>query len=117
MRFSERIGLVQPRTALQLRDIDTPLRNALWNVLTVTYFEWTVVDEMYGRRYATDELNAFIRTLWARHFNRAIDTIPSDWSDVLEEVRSYFLDQNTEWWRIYEFIEFCSKAFPEESEN
>jgi hypothetical protein len=32
MRFSERIGQTPPRTAIQIDDIDDPLKNRLWTL-------------------------------------------------------------------------------------
>ena len=92
MKFSEPMGLVQPTTALQSREMDGPLRTGLWNALSLTYFTWTVTDEMSGRTYPTDELRSLVKFLWARHFDLPLDTVPQRW--VFSWLGQYAVDMS-----------------------
>src|SRR5437879_72978 len=73
MKFSERIGIVAPRTALQVRSMDDSLRVALWNALSLTYFEYASADPLHGVTYPHEELSDLMRALWVGYLNRPLD--------------------------------------------
>jgi hypothetical protein len=115
MKFSERTGIVAPRTAIQLGSMDKPLRTALWNALTLTYFEYAFSDPVHGVSYPLDELKHLMQALWANHLDRSLDTLPRRWDAILSQVRDYFF--NAEWYQVYDLIEFCPKHFENEDVN
>lgn len=43
MKFSERIGKSQVKNIIQIEDIDVELKNALWNSITIFY--WNTIEK------------------------------------------------------------------------
>jgi hypothetical protein len=104
--FSERIGLAQSRTALQIGGMDDPLRNALWNVVEATFLAGRGVTNAgdYGLPY---------RTLWDEFFHRTIDSIPFAADAARAEVRSWYF-QSALWWQVYDFLQFAADYYSDE---
>lgn len=99
-RFSERMGYKAPRTLAQVESMDDHLRNGLWNVLYVKFFKNTEVDE--------DRLS---RLIWWLYFKKPIDLRPSEravfgasYDDNWVEVREFYFA--SEWYEVYDFVEF-----------
>jgi len=92
--------------------MDHELRIGLWNVLSISYW-----DQIEGNKYVHDRGNVqlFSQTLWHNYFKWSFDTIDSFWFEVREKIRRYFF--GCEWYEIYDFIEFVSKAYPNEATN
>ncbi len=112
MKFSERYGYKKVREAIQRDTIDIPLRNALWNCLTMIYW-----DRVRGDYYENfDGFNTLLTRLWLYFFERPLDTKPEIWSDVYRVIRDHFFA--CEWDEVYDFIEFVPKNYlPKEHEN
>jgi hypothetical protein len=83
-RFSERVGVKRVKTALQIRSMDTELRNGIWNVLDL--FCW-------------------------RQLGSGVDRPIADGRDDTKGyVRKQFF--NWEWHAVYDFLEFTVEHFP-----
>ena len=114
MRFSQRIGLKPLEKIIQKDSIDIELRNGLWNVLTLTYwnnYKASSNSGLYGVG-RTDYIKHsnfenLITQIWANYFKKPIDTIDEYWEFCYEKLRKYFF--SCEWWEVYEFIEFISE--------
>lgn len=115
MKFSERIGVVAPRTALQIRSMDGPLRTGLWNALTVDYFRYVANDNPRNVTYPRPPLKNLVGAMWLNYFKRPLDTLPPRWTDIHKELRDYFF--TAQWYEVYEFVEFCAKRFELETTN
>ena len=93
-RFTERMGLRQPR-AMQLDDMDSDLRSALWNwickALTTTYPQ-TCWDK------------AARGGLWDEVVHGRLDEIPSYKMQVQDAVKQWFF--KVSWNDTYEMVEF-----------
>ncbi len=115
MRFSQRVGIAQVEKAIQIESIDVDLRNSLWSLLTVFY--WDVYNKpKYDMRYRADRikgsnLDELFTSMWLHYFKEPIDTIPELFYDGLPNLRSYFFE--AEWYEVYDFIEFCVSYGPE----
>jgi AbiJ-like protein len=94
MRFSERLGLTPVRTVLQIDDMDAPLRNSLWNMIRVFY--WNDVP------YEQTQRDLLYR-LWLLFFKWPTDTIPRITQRGLEELREWFFA--AEWFEVYDLVE------------
>lgn len=104
MRFSERMGYKPVREQLQLESMDIRLRNRIWNTLLIVldnvdpHFHWVYSNE-----------------LWGEFWNLTTDEIPVSprgniyWSSVMEKIKRWFYSGDTEWYDIYDIIEFTIK--------
>jgi hypothetical protein len=122
LRFSERIGAKPVRTEIQIDSMDNELRAALWNCLLVCCFEQYVgpsgvdllADQLVRpsahRHSALGNLQGLFRALWTDFYRRPLDTLPSDFQKALARVRGWFLESNTEWYEVYDLLEFVAQA-------
>ncbi|MFC2000058.1 AbiJ-NTD4 domain-containing protein [Chloroflexota bacterium] len=108
--FSEREGFKPIRDAVQSESMDSALRNSLWNVLTIFYW-----DKMKGHAYLRDdgEVHELFLMLWLRHFKEPVDNIPGSWYEAREIIRKYFFGCNFN--EVYDLIEFVANYYPDES--
>lgn len=110
MRFSQRFGLTPPTKIVQKIDIDQDLRNSLWSLLTVFYWETyrSPGSPMYGRsdNIRGSNLYDLIFSLWLNFFKQPVDTIDRYWGNCLENLRTYF--HSAQWFEVYDFIEFVA---------
>lgn len=116
-RFSERKGLKKARTETQVNSMDKALRNRLWNVLD--YYYWrrgslSVEDRRVVRRIEGNAAS-FFRTLWHSYFKKPVFSLSLLWSEDLPFVSDHFF--YSEWYEVYDFVEFCASAYPDEAVN
>jgi len=111
MKFSERIGAVKPRTALQIASVDLPLRTGLWNALLLVYFKRASWDQFNSFTRMDDDLHELVDALWLQHFKRPMDTLSRDWEQTIRVIRDFFFEAS--WFEVYDFIEFCPSNFPD----
>ena len=111
MKFSQRIGIVPVRTALQVESIDSPLLNRIWNSILRDFFE-----KLDGSRPSINQSPRIkvSKFIWEEFFNKRIDEFPlqsyvgasfEEFLNILEEW--YF---NAKWYEVYDFVEFLSKV-------
>ena len=119
MRFSQRIGLTPATKIAQRETIDDDLRNSLWSLLTLIYWEnfegaqivyYEKSNDVPGSNYEN-----LMNALWLHFFKKPVDSIPRWWPDCLETIRKYFF--NAKWFEIYDFIEFIAEFGPEGAKN
>lgn len=121
MKFSERYGYVSPRTAIQFESMDDALRNKLWNVLKIYY--WDGVGRSPGAfgggYYLSSERNRpykiYCDRLWFSYLKEPLDTLPDEWEHIVKRLRGYFFD--AEWYGVYDFLEFTASQFPHENDR
>ena len=105
-RFSERLGMVQPRSVMQGRSLDRETRSRLWSVLA-TAVPIHGDPQQSGRRTYTWEntwMGELYRHVWADHFRDPVDEIPDDEVAVRARLKAVFLEG--EWYSAYELLEF-----------
>lgn len=116
--FSQRKGLKPVRTSVQLDSIDAPLRNNLWDALTIFYWDRVtapVVGPYIRRLSANPEMNSLLRVLWHAFFGLPLDTLSDRWVDTHNKLREWFF--GAEWYEVYDFIEFVVSAYPDDEES
>ena len=101
MRFSQRIGVTQVDTVLQVQGMNDDLRNSLWNVLDI--FIWRKKNFVMAQ-YGEAGIQDFSSRLWFNYFKKPIDSRPNYGSDVLEQIRDYYF--GVEWYEVYDFLEY-----------
>lgn len=105
MKFSERFGHRAPRRELQVDGIDGPLRNSLWNVLDEHV--WSVSGFTYrSARFGKPHIFPFSAVLWQDFFKLPMDKRSNTGSDILKTIRAFFFADATEWWAVYDFLEW-----------
>ena len=122
MKFSQRIGINLTQKILQIESIDEDLRNSLWSLLTLFY--WEKFDKKRHSSYGRSDfikgsnLDSLFKSLWINHFKKPIDTIPIHYFDDkngLGFLRSYFFE--AKWHEIYDFVEFVCHFGPQSSQE
>ena len=100
--FSERLGVI-PEQSLQIDNIDQELRNRIWSILFVDYFDPNL-----------EKKSHILRSIWIKFLKLPIDDMPlNDMSSLLNIQRrnkesliykNIFFD--LDWYRIYDLLEF-----------
>lgn len=105
-RFSESIGVTQPRATIQVNEMDAALRNGLWNVLQTTFLRG------WGSAVARDASLPY-RRLWDEFFHSPVDTLPSMADAASAQVRAWYFD-TAQWWQVYDFLQFAADYYSDE---
>ena len=111
MRFSERLGYKSIKQELQYEIIDIELKNSLW-----TIFLGIFINNLEQLNYHNErELYTYTYSLWRDFYKLPIDTAPiyNDKSVnrelLTKHIRNFFYSEETEWYEIYDLIEFSGK--------
>lgn len=120
MRFSERYKYKPVREVIQIESMDEPLRNGIWSLLKLFY--WDEVhhsSDLYGGYYLSsignERIKALCELIWFDLFKIPLDQIDDNWKVVLKQLRDYFF--GCAWFEVYDFIEFIAKHYSEKSVN
>jgi hypothetical protein len=106
MKFSERAGLVRVKLDLQVASMSDALRNRLWNVLQITF--WNSFEYELMNNPVNAEFERLCLRLWNDFFKEPIDTIPIHRSDAIGSIRERFF--SCEWYEVYDIVEFLPGA-------
>jgi hypothetical protein len=99
MSFSDRIGITEPKSILQVDSIDSDLRNGLWQACIEHYLR------KYNDRYVLDSrFKSHMQNIYVNFFKLAGDKVPYGYDQGIAAVRRWFFEAN--WWDVYNFIEF-----------
>ena len=99
MRFSDRVGITQPKSIVQLDSMDDDLRNGLWNAL---YEVINGIDRVY-KHSELPFIHIMLISIWADVLKRPVDTLNDCGSDALEQLREYYY--SFEWFEVYNLVE------------
>lgn len=103
MRFSEEKGFRKVRTAVQREEMDSTLRNGLWNVLHTRLF--TNTHFTFGASmYQPSPLDDLVNSLWQSHFELPADEAPQGEESQVATIRDFFF--RAKWFQIYDLIAF-----------
>lgn len=102
--FSQRRGLTPVRKKIQIDSIDNELKNRLWSSIKEYWY--------IRHRYADKVFRNMMEKLWDSFFKLPLDTLPWDSDHTIDFIRSYFFNPETEWYRIYDIIEFLINICP-----
>jgi hypothetical protein len=110
MKFSERMGLAQIRTVLQLESVSERLRIRIWN-----NFKDNFLNEFPEESYESNlSVSLFAEYFWKEFLVKFSDDIPrydngEAYSYVIfDDYKSEFL--NCEWYYVFEFVEFIAST-------
>lgn len=113
MKFSEKYGYTKVRDVIQLESMDLPLRNLLWNVLTVEIWKNVRTQPYsYGAYLSTEgneKIHLLCQKLWIWHFKKTLDDLSDEWEEVLVKIKKHFFA--CPWYDVYNFIEFIFENY------
>jgi hypothetical protein len=111
--FSQRQGLKPVRCSLQINDIDGELRNKLWNVFQIHYWNDLHSDDM--RAQSNYPTRLYLERLWYDYFKDLLDTLPTTLRMAYLTLKKHYFAST--WNEVYDFIEFTALRHPEEEIN
>ena len=112
MRFSQRIGKIAVRTALQVESMDDPLKNRLWNTIINVYL-LSFTD--FARANSISNRGQICKLIWEEFFTLPITDIPRahyipvNYEGFERFINNWFF-KKAEWNEIYDLVEFISQA-------
>lgn len=110
--FSQREGIKPIKSILQVDSMDSELRNGLWDVLTICYWDRVKRSSIYGYMISNHEdMDLLFKRLWHNYFKSPIDTLIDFWPVTHKEIRKHFF--NFKWNEVYDFIEFIANNYPD----
>src|ERR1035438_8008370 len=104
MRFSEEKGFRKARASVQREEMDSALRNGLWNVLHKMLFENDRFIYSQLSLYQPSMLDELVNSLWQSHFKQPVDQAPQGVESQVATLRDYFF--KAQWWDIYDLVGF-----------
>ncbi|CAG1064599.1 hypothetical protein BAC1_00160 [uncultured bacterium] len=120
MKFSERYGYKKVRELIQIESIDAPLKNKIWGVLKIFYWDTAYNSSTSGGCYlsssANQELLSLCERIWFDFLKEPLDDLDMNWRNVLEELRINYFD-DFQWYEVYDFIEFIAINYPKKDTN
>jgi hypothetical protein len=117
--FSQRMGLKPVKNIIQSDSMDDELRNKLWNLLDIYYwnecykYRSSVTGYDSGYYFVGNYLN-LKNAIINFYFNDRLDQF-NDWSKLKNKIDSYFF--SCEWNECYDFIEFIANRGPSSESN
>ncbi|OUM06554.1 hypothetical protein BW686_15795 [Pseudomonas syringae] len=116
MSFSQRAGITPSVKAIQLEAIDIELRNSIWNILLIFY--WNTYRSAEHERHSSfkhvegSNLDSLAMRIWSSFFKAPLDDMQPQWLSYLETVRKIYF--SFEWYKVYDFIEFVAHNGPQD---
>lgn len=108
MRFSQRIGKTPVRLDQQIKNIDPPLRNGLWNACYIAIFEPM-------QRTQSNWPTHFVENACHNFFKYPLDQLAPLPTGNIRWIREWFFA--AEWSALYDFIEFLVQNWPQDDYN
>lgn len=102
LKFSDRIGATTPQKVLQINEMNTTLRNSLWNYLLRTVLR---CDNHTEQKNTKDN----IENICELFFKMPVDDLPGGVFHMLRWLKNIYFDNNFKWYFIYNLIEFISE--------
>jgi hypothetical protein len=107
--FSQRIGKTPVKSLIQKDGIDKELGNAIWNGLSMYY--WDKVTEV-NVKSNPEEICFLLTRVWIHYFHNRIDEEPWSRDEFLEIFKEHFF--SCQWFEKYNFIEFVKDNYTPE---
>lgn len=105
-KFSERIGLVNPREVIQKDFIDEPFKNTIWNI----YYHYLNPENYIIDNNDKADLGRFHRDMKMYCFEEKVDELTRNVYEDRHWVRQKF--DSLTWNQVYEFVEFTINFYP-----
>jgi len=109
--FSFRKQLKTLRAAIQIADIDVPLRTGLWNQLTRSFWQDEQLRINNNHLPACENLNHLTEAIWGNLWHLPLDSLQPYWPDAYAEIRQRFF--KSPWYEVYDFLEFAADNYPD----
>jgi AbiJ N-terminal domain 4 len=103
--FSQRQGLKPIRTIIQRESADEVLRNALWNALTIFYFN----EVKFRLDQTNEEHSTLIKRIWTIFYQERLDELDNYSSSNIRKIKNNFL--TSEWYEMFDVLEFIPNHF------
>lgn len=100
--FSQRIGKSPIKSVIQTDTIDDDLKNALWNGLTIFYWDGKVKNDWI--EHNPNDVIVLLTRIWIHFFKNRLDEMPKSFDRLQPVIKKFFY--GCEWYQIYDFIEF-----------
>lgn len=114
MRFSERMGYREVKSVIQIDSLDDDIINGLWNGIKEFYYDhYFVINNYQDVNFYT--LKRLTKLIWNDFYKQPTDSIDLDSNRFINEIREKFF--NSEWYEVYDFIEFIAQNFEVEEVN
>jgi hypothetical protein len=117
MKFSQRYGHVPVRSALQIDGIDDGLRNRLWNLICLSWFDSVPPYPNLTTNYLPNQANPYFifKRLWHNYFKETTDSIGTSYIGALERLKQHFMQ--CEWYEVYDLLEFMVDCIHEQAQR
>ncbi|MEH6836113.1 MULTISPECIES: AbiJ-NTD4 domain-containing protein [Falsihalocynthiibacter] len=110
--FSERMGIVKPRVALELNEMPSSLQDGLWDLLSAHFFNNIRATPRSQYSGLSNGFQSVCVSIWYSFYRESVDDIPPR----ADEARSLIRERFFEWKynRAYDFLEFLSGTLIED---
>lgn len=109
--FSQRKGFKPVKDTIQIDDIDSDLRNGLWNALTIFFWKQMDTDWLGNNK----RIEFFLKKIWHNYFKQPIDTLNDYWPKTRNEIREHFF--KCAWFEVYDFLEAVVNNYTDEDSS
>jgi hypothetical protein len=104
--FSQRIGKTPIKIEIQTNSIDTDLRNALWNSVTLFWNSILISDNIKSNPDCVQDL---LTKLWINFFKNRLDEKPDYCSNFYKYLKHYFF--HAEWHEVYDLVDYLPNTY------
>jgi len=104
--FSQRMGIVDIKSAIQIDSMDDDLKIGLWNVLYDHIFS-RVRTGIHNFISTEGQHYIYLKSIWQYFFKQPLNNMPSLRSSFIDKVEKYYF--KVPWYNVYDFIEFTTK--------
>ncbi|MDB9375717.1 AbiJ-NTD4 domain-containing protein [Nodularia sphaerocarpa] len=124
--FSQRHGFNPKREIMQIDSMNDDLRNSLWNVLALSFWDKLKVYNQsfgsinYSKKESSpytyverDDVKDLIKVLWFSHFKQLFDNLSGDWYQDYDFIKNIFFQYK--WYEVYDFLELIANTYKNES--
>ncbi|MCF8484518.1 MAG: hypothetical protein K9G71_04845 [Rhodobacteraceae bacterium] len=107
--FSSRFGYAKPSFDLREDEMPEPLRNGLWDAVSLTYFQDIAEYDIIGRQVRlTTQFEELTEIIWFHFFRKPTDTRDREAKAIISFIRKFFFGSN--FFSVYDFIEFLAQS-------
>lgn len=103
-KFSDRIGITEPNTLIQIDSMTKELRNKLWSSFEIYFFEESR-EVRQVQPLVDSKLYKMAFNLWLYYFKFPTDNIPLYDIEFKSIIRDYFF--KADWYQVYNLLDFC----------
>jgi hypothetical protein len=101
MKFSDRLGITEPKSVLQADSVDVDLQNVLWEACSEFYINTFRTYNTVGHT-----LGIILKDIYVNYFKQTSDNIEFLVDNEIRKQKEIFYELS--WYEIYNFIEFLS---------